>query len=66
MKVCEAHPCSCFLTSVESHWRWCVAAAKKLGKRIGKVFEGDEFIKNTCLGSGSKNRTKFTHGRSFT
>ena len=28
--VCEAHPCCCYLTSVESHWRECVAAAKKL------------------------------------
>ena len=33
MYVCEAHPYCCYLTSVESHWRECVAAAKKLGKR---------------------------------
>ena len=30
-----------------------------------RVFE-DVFIENTCLGSGSKRRTKFTRGRSFT
>ena len=31
----------------------------------GRVFEDDVFIENTCLGSGSKRRTKFTCGRSF-
>ena len=65
MNVCEAHPCCCYLTSVESHRRECVAAAKKLGKR-GRVFEDDVFIENTRLGSDSKRRTKFTRGRSFT
>ena len=31
-----------------------------------RVFEDDVFIENTSLGSGSKCRTKFTCGRSFT
>ena len=30
------------------------------------MFEDDVFIENTCLGNGSKRRTKFTRGRSFT
>ena len=64
--VCEAHPCCCYLTSVESHRRECVAATKKLGYERGRVFENDVFIGNTCLGSGSKRRTKFTRGRNFT
>ena len=66
MYVYEAHLCFCYLTSVESQWRECVAAAKKLCKKRGRVFEDDVFIENTCLGSGSKRRTKFTRGRSFT
>ena len=66
LNVCEAHPCCCYLTSVESHWRECVAAAKKLYKKRGRVLEDYVFIENTCLGSGSKRRTKFTRGRSFT
>ena len=44
-------------TPVDSHWRKCVAAAKKLGKRE-RVFEDDIFIENTRLVSGSKRRTK--------
>ena len=44
-------------TPVDSHWRECVAAAKKLGKRA-RVFEDDVFIENTRLVSGSKRRTK--------
>ena len=39
-------------------WRNCV--------KRERVFEDDVFIENTCLGSGSKRRTKFTRGRSFT
>ena len=31
-----------------------------------RVFEDDVFIENTRLGSGSKRRTKFTRGRTFT
>ena len=38
MNVCEAHPCCCYLTSVESHWRKCVAAAKKLCKKRKSVW----------------------------
>ena len=64
MYVCEALPCCCYLTIVESHWREYVVAAKKLRKRE-RQFEDDVFIKNTRLGSGSKRRTKFTRGRSF-
>ena len=30
------------------------------------MFEDDVFIENTCLGNGSKRRTKFTRGGSFT
>ena len=49
-----------------SHWRESVSALQwKLGKRE-RVFEDDVFIENTCLGSGSKRRTKFTRGHSFT
>ena len=33
LNVCEAHPCCCYLTSVELQWRECVAAAKKLCKK---------------------------------
>ena len=44
-------------TPVDSHWRECVAAAKKLSKRE-RVFEDDVFIENTRLVSGSKRRTK--------
>ena len=44
-------------TPVDSHWRECVAAAKKLGKRE-RVFENDVFIENTRLVGGSKRRTK--------
>ena len=44
-------------TPVDSHWRECVAAAKKLGKRE-RMFEDDVFIENTCLGGSSKRRTK--------
>ena len=44
-------------TPVDSHWRECVAAAKKLGKRE-RVFENDVFIENTRLVRGSKRRTK--------
>ena len=40
-----------------------VSAVKNLCK---KEFEYDEFIENTCLGSGSKHRTIFTRGHSFT
>ena len=40
-------------TPVDSHWRECVAAAKKLGKRE-RVFEDDVFIENMHLVSGSK------------
>ena len=65
MNVCEANPCCCYLTSVDSHRRECVAAAEKLGRRE-RVFEDDVFIENTCLGSGSKRRMKFTRGYSFT
>ena len=43
-----------------------VSAAKNLCKKRGRVFEDDVFIENTCLGSGSKRRTKFMRGRSFT
>ena len=50
-------------TPVDSHWRECVAAAKKFGKRE-RVFEDDVFIENTRLVRGSKRRTKFTRGRS--
>ena len=35
-------------TPVDSHWRECVAAAKKLGKRE-RMFEDDVFIENTRL-----------------
>ena len=42
---------------VDSHWRKCVAAAKKLGKRE-RVFENDVFIENTRFVGGSKRRTK--------
>ena len=43
-----------------------VSAAQNLCKKKGGVFEDDIFIENKCLGSGSKRRTKFTRGRSFT
>ena len=33
LNVCEAHPWCWYLTSVESHWKECVAAAKKLCKK---------------------------------
>ena len=46
-----------FFTPVDSHWRECVAVAKKLGKRE-RVFEDDVFIENTRLGRGSQRRTK--------
>ena len=56
--VCLRGPSMLLLfTPVDSHWRECVAAAKKLGKRKG-VFEDDVFIENTRLVSGSKRRTK--------
>ena len=45
-------------TPVDSHWRECVATAKKLSKKRGRVFENDVFIENTRLGRGSKRRTK--------
>ena len=45
-------------TPVDSHWRECVAAAKKLGKKKERVFEDYVFIENTRLVSGSKRRTK--------
>ena len=64
--VCEAYPYCCYLMSVESHWTECVASAKKLCKKRERVFEDDVFIENTCLGGGSKRRTKFKRGRSFT
>ena len=44
-------------TPVDSYWRECVAAAKKLGKRE-RVFEDDVFIENTRLVRGSKRKTK--------
>ena len=53
-----------FFSPVDSHWRECVAAVKKLGKKRERVFEDDVFIENTRLVGGSKRRTKFTHGRS--
>ena len=45
-------------TPVDSHWRECVAAAKKLGKREEECLKKDVFIENTRLGCGSKRRTK--------
>ena len=45
-------------TPVDSHWRECVAAVKKLGKKRKRVFEDDVFIENTRLVRGSKRRTK--------
>ena len=38
MNVCEAHTCCCYSTSVESHWRECVAAAKNLCKKRKSVW----------------------------
>ena len=43
---------------VDSHWRECVAAAKKFGKKRASVFEDDVFIENTRLVGGSKHRTR--------
>ena len=48
---------SLLFTPVDSHWRECVAAAKKLGKRE-RMFEYDVFIENTRLVRGSKRRMK--------
>ena len=45
-------------TPVDSHWRECVVAAKKLCEKRERVFEDDVFIENTRLVSGSKRRTK--------
>ena len=45
-------------TPVDSHWRECVAVAKKLGKKKERVFENDVFIENTRLVGGSKRKTK--------
>ena len=39
---------------------------EEIGYKRGRVFEDDVFIENTCLERGSKCRTKFTRGRSFT
>ena len=63
MNVCEAHPCCCFSLLLMNEKN--VTAAKNLCKKE-KVFEDDVFTENTCLGSVSKRRTKFTRGRSFT
>ena len=46
-----------FFTPVDPHWRECVAAAKKFGKRK-RVFENDVLIENMRLVGGSKRRTK--------
>ena len=43
---------------VDSRWRWCVAAAKKFGKKRTRVFEDDVFIENTRLVGGSKTQDK--------
>ena len=39
MYVCKAHPCCCYLTIVESYWRECVAAAKKLCEKRKSVWK---------------------------
>ena len=44
-------------TPVDPHWRECVAAAKKFGKREQRVFKNDVFIENMRLVIGSKRRT---------
>ena len=54
---CLRGPSMLLFTPVDSHWRECVAAAKKLGKRE-RIFEDDVFIENTRLGRGSERRTK--------
>ena len=70
MNVCEAYPFfafhSCWWIRRMSHWREIVYPLRRICVKRGRVFEDDVFIENTCLGSGSKRRTKFTRGRSFT
>ena len=55
----------CYQTSVESHWRECVAAAEKLCEKRGRVFENDVFIENTRLEEAPNAGQKFTCGHSF-
>ena len=43
-----------FFSPVDSHWRECVAAAKKFGKKRTRVFEDDVSIENTRFEGGSK------------
>ena len=47
-----------------SHWRESVYPLRRICIKRGRVFEDNVFIKNTCLGSGSKRRREFTRGRS--
>ena len=57
---------SCWWIRRMSHWRESVYPRRRICVNRGRVLEDDVFIENTCLGSGSKRRTKFTRGRSFT
>ena len=56
---------SCWWIRKMSHWRESEYPLRRICVKREKVFEDDVFIENTCLGSGSKCRTKFSRGRSF-
>ena len=57
---------SCWWIRRMSHWKESVYPLRRICVKRERVFEDGVFIENTCLGSGSKRRTKFTRGRSFT
>ena len=64
MYVCEGHPC-CAIWRLLSHTGVSVLPLRRNCVKRERMFEDDIFIENTCLGSGSKRRTKFTRWRSF-
>ena len=57
---------SCWWIRRTPHWRENVYPLRRICVKRGRMFVDDVFIENTCLGNGSKRRTKFTCGRSFT